>query len=86
MRELSIIVAFSRDNSIIVVPLSILILKGERAPKNAIFLVKVFQKMPKNAFLACFSQNFACGAEFFFQIWVFIVISESSENQFGSPK
>ena len=65
MRELSIIVAFSRDNSIIVVLLSILILKGERAPKNAIFLVKFFQKMPKNAFLACFSQNFARGAEIF---------------------
>ena len=28
--------------------------KGERAPKKRDFLVKFFQKLPKNAFLACF--------------------------------
>ena len=31
--------------------------------KNAIFLVKIFQKVPENAFVGLFFQNFACGAE-----------------------
>ena len=41
----------------------ILILRGERAPKKRNFLVKVFQKVSKNAFFGLFFQNFACGAE-----------------------
>ena len=28
--------------------------EGERAPKKRKFLVKIFQKVPENAFLACF--------------------------------
>ena len=43
-----------------------LFLSGKRAPKKHIFLVKIFQKRPKNAFLDCFFfQFFACGAEHF---------------------
>ena len=38
--------------------------EGERAPKKRSFLVKIFQKVPKNAFFDCFFfQKFACGAE-----------------------
>ena len=56
----------------------ILILRGERAPKNAI--------------LACFGlfwpvfQIFACGTENLADTRVFLVLSESSENQFGRPE
>ena len=41
----------------------ILILSGERAPKKREFLLKIFQKVPRNAFFLAFFQNFACGAE-----------------------
>ena len=37
--------------------------EGERAPKNRDFLVKIFQKVPKNAFLDYFFQKLARGAE-----------------------
>ena len=77
MRELSIIVAFSRDHSIIVVPLPILILKGERAPKNAIFWSKFSKKCLKTPFWPAFHKILPMA------LWFFIVILESSENQFG---
>ena len=35
----------------------------EGAQKKRNFLVKIFQKVPKNAFLGLFFQNFACGAQ-----------------------
>ena len=39
-------------------------LRGERAPKKRNFLIKIFQKVPKNAFFGLFFfQNFACSAE-----------------------
>ena len=41
----------------------ILILRGERAPKKRDFLVKIFQKVTKNAFFGLFFQSFDCGAE-----------------------
>ena len=37
--------------------------EGECAPKKRNFLVKLFQKLPINAFFGLFFQNFACGAE-----------------------
>ena len=48
-------------------------LRGERAPKKNDFLVKIFQKKA-TVRRKKFGQN-----------RVFIVISESSENQFGRP-
>ena len=36
---------------------------SKRRRKNAIFLVNIFQKVPKIAFLGLFFQIFACGAE-----------------------
>ena len=41
----------------------ILILRGDRAPKKPNFSVKIFQKVPKNAFFGLFFQNSACGAK-----------------------
>ena len=41
----------------------ILFLRGERAPKKRNFLVKSFQKVPKNTFFGLFFQIFACRAE-----------------------
>ena len=38
-------------------------MRSERAPKNRNFSVKIFQKVPKNAFYGLFFQNFAYGAE-----------------------
>ena len=49
------------------------------------FFVKIFQKVLKISFLAFF-QKFARGAQSLGQYRVFIVIDESSENQFGRPK
>ena len=43
----------------------ILILRGDRTPKKRNFSVKIFQKVPKNAFFGLFFQNFACGARSF---------------------
>ena len=38
--------------------------RGERAPKKRSFEVKVFRKVPQNAFFGMFFfQNFACDAE-----------------------
>ena len=36
---------------------------GGRAPKKHNFLVNVFQKVPKNAFVGLLFEKFACGAE-----------------------
>ena len=44
------------DHSLFLAP-SWLILRGERAPRKRNFLVKIFQKVPKNAFLVCFLKN-----------------------------
>ena len=41
---------------------------GARAKKKRNFSVKVFQKVPKNAFFGLLFQNFACGAENFAKI------------------
>ena len=53
---------------------NIAILSGVRAPKkNQVFLVKIFQKVPKNAFFGLFFEKFACEAENFWQNWVLVV-------------
>ena len=57
---------------------------GARAEKRD-FMVKVFQKAHKNAFLACFLKKWLRRKKII-QSKVFIVIWESSENQFGRPK
>ena len=50
-------------------PQYLLLLRGVRAPKKRNFLVKIFQKVPKNAFFDCFFlQKFACGAENFAKV------------------
>ena len=36
-----------------------------RQKKNAIFFVKIFQKVPENGFFDLFFQKFACGVEIF---------------------
>ena len=59
--------------------------KGERAPKKRNFLVKIFQKVPKNAFLACFFKILPAAQKFgpkhgLLSDW------ESSENLFDRPK
>ena len=65
----------------------ILILRGERAPKkrNFFFQSKFSKKCLKTPFWPVF-QMFACGAEFFFQNRVFLVLWESSEFHFARPK
>ena len=57
-------------------------MRGERAPKKRDFLIETFQKVPKNAFCGLFFKNLPAAG----QIWVFVVVSESSQNQFGRPK
>ena len=58
---------------------------GARAEKKRDFLVKFFQKVPKNAFLDCFSKfclrrrNVGQNRDFL----VMLAAWESSENQFG---
>ena len=57
---------------------------GAPAEKKNNFLVKFFQKLPKN--LACFSACFflfCLRRRNFGQNWVFLVLWESSENQYG---
>ena len=56
---------------------------GTRAEKRD-FSVDIFQKVPKNAFLAFF--KICLRRRTFYQIKVFIVVWESSEKQFGRPK
>ena len=64
----------------------ILILSEDRAPKKRNFLVKIFQKVPKNAFFGLFFQNFACCPNNLAKIGTKTVLWESSKNQFGRPK
>ena len=56
----------------------------ERAPKKRNFLVKIFQKVPRNAFLACFLKNLPAVQKKWSK-WG-SNLRESSENQFGRPK
>ena len=60
--------------------------EGGRAPKKRNFLVKIFQKLPKNAYFGLFFPNFACRAENLAQIGIKQCFGKSSENQFGRPK
>ena len=56
---------------------------GVERPLPQGFDPNIFQKVPKNClFWPVFFPKFACGAE----NWVFIVIRESSENQFVPPE
>ena len=50
------------------------------------FFGQNFPKMPKNAFLACFFLKICLRLKKFGRSRVFVVLSESSENQFGRPK
>ena len=59
--------------------------RAECAPKKRDFLVSIFQKVPKNAFFGLFSK-ICLRRRKLGQIWVFIVVSVSSQNQFGRPK
>ena len=61
-------------------------LEGKRAPKKRNFFVNIFQKVPKNASLDLFFEKICLQCRQFGQNGVFIVILESSENQFGRPK
>ena len=62
--------------------------KGERAPKECDFLVKIVQIMPKNpSFFSKFFELFvACFFQIFFQNREYLVLYESLENQFCRPK
>ena len=60
--------------------------EGERAPKKRDFLSQFSKKMFKNAQIDLFFQKFACGAEHLAKHGVFLLLYESSENQFGRPK
>ena len=55
--------------------------EGEHAPKKTAFLVKIFQKVPKTPFLACFFKILPAA-----QLWpkqgLFSVLG-ALENQFG---
>ena len=59
-------------------------LKGERAPKNAIFWN--FQKSALKFFFGLFFQNFACGAENSAKTGSFKFFCESPENQLDPTK
>ena len=60
---------------------------GSARRKTRIFLVEIFQKVPKNAFFTCFFlKKFACGSENFSLNRVLILFWESSENQIDQPK
>ena len=61
------------------------ILRGERATKKRDFSLEIFQKKPTTPFLGFFSK-ICLRRRKFGQIRVFIVVWESSENQFGRPK
>ena len=63
----------------------LLILRGERAPKKLNFLVKIFQKVPKNAFFACFFKNLPVARKIL-PNWGKTVLLEILKNQFGRPK
>ena len=63
-----------------------LVLRGERAPKKLNFLVKIYQKCLKTPFFWPFFSKICLRRRKFGQIWVFIVVSESSQNQFGRFK
>ena len=58
---------------------------GARVEKTH-FLVKIFQKVSRNAFFGLFLKKFDCGAESFLQNRVLLLIYESSENQMSRPK
>ena len=61
--------------------------EGERAPKkNAIFFVKIFQKVPKNGIFDCFLKKIGLRRTKFRQDRGKTVLWESSKNQFGWPK
>ena len=64
----------------------ILHLRGERAPKKRDCLVRVFQKLPKNAFRPVFSK-FCLRAEILAKTGSFnSLLWESLKNQFDGPK
>ena len=58
---------------------------GARAKKNAIFLVNIFQKMPKNTVFSLFSKICLWRRNFVQTMRVFIGIWKIAENQFGRP-
>ena len=64
-----------------------MILRGEevvRAPKQRDFFVNIFQKIPKRyLFWPFFFSNFCLRRKKFSQNSVFIMVCESSENEFG---
>ena len=61
--------------------------EGERAPKkNAIFFVKIFQKVPKNGFFLTVFSKICLRRRKICQNRGKTVLWESSKNQFGRPK
>ena len=65
---------------------NILILRGERAPKNSIFWSKFSKKCLKTPFLASFFSKSGLRRRQFGQNRGKTVLWESSKNQFGRPK
>ena len=59
--------------------------EGERAPEKCKLLVKIFQKVLKNVFLANFFTRLLA-AQKTRPKQGFLVLWESSKNQFGRPK
>ena len=59
--------------------------EGGGVPKKRDFLVKIFQKGPKNAFFGLFFQNLPAAQKFLGKK-IFLVLWGSSENQYARPK
>ena len=59
---------------------------GEHAPKKRDLLAEIFRKVHKNPFFGLFFKKNYLRRRKIDQSRVFIVIWESSENQFGRPK
>ena len=65
------------------------VFKGDARAEKTQFFGQNFPKSEKSAqkrLLGLFLQNFACGAKNFGQNRAFLLLSESSQNQFGRPK
>ena len=62
-------------------------MRGERTPKKTRFSCQTFQKKGlKTHFSACFFSKFCLWRRSFGKNRVFVMIWESSENQFGRPE
>ena len=60
--------------------------EGEARALKPNFSVKIFQKVPKNAFLSCFFSKFCLRREKFGYNKVFLLLRENLENEFIQKK